>query len=204
MGGGIAMCFANKGIAVKLLEINPDNLERGLEAIAANYQKTCERGIISDAQKQAATALINGTTAYEELSDVDLVIEAAFENIDVKREIFSTLDRVCKPEAILASNTSYLDINAVAESASRPHQVLGMHFFSPANIMKLLEVVRAEKTDDHSLASAMAVGNLCFMGKIFRQKKSKLNKSLSIIPISTLITLDDFSTSLIGIRSPQA
>ena len=164
MGGGIAMCFANRGIAVRLLEINPDNLARGLDAIGSNYQKTLERGLISESQMQTALGLIQGTTGYEDLSHVDLVVEAAFENIGVKREIFSTLDAVCKPDAILASNTSYLDINQIAQSTHRPNQVVGMHFFSPAHVMKLLEVVRAEETDDRTLASAMAVGKK--IGKI--------------------------------------
>lgn len=164
MGGGIAMCFASRGIPVRLLEVNPDNLQRGLGAIQANYQKTMERGLMSEGQVREALGRIEGTTDYELLADVDLVVEAAFENMEVKREIFSTLDRMCKSEAVLASNTSYLDINRIAESTNRPNQVLGMHFFSPANVMKLLEVVRAEQTDDQTLASAMALGKK--IGKI--------------------------------------
>ena len=158
MGAGIAMCFASKGFPVRLFEINPDNLARGLAAIETNYKETRSRGIIDDKQMNKALDLIEGTGSYQALADVDLVVEAAFENIDVKREIFSNLDSVCKPETIFASNTSYLDINTIAESTSRPERVLGMHFFSPANVMKLLEVVRAGKTSECTLASAMAVG----------------------------------------------
>lgn len=164
MGGAIAMCFASAGITATLLEVNPENLQKGLEGIKKNYQKTHDRGLINEAQLQAALAAISGTTDYVDLSEVDLVVEAAFENMDVKRDIFRELDKVCKPETILASNTSYLDINEIAASTLRPEQVIGMHFFSPANVMKLLEVVRTDQTNDRTLASVMAVGKR--IGKI--------------------------------------
>jgi len=164
MGGGIAMCFAKAGIAVKLLEMSQDNLTRGISAIKDRYTQALKRGLMSEQQLAQCMALIEGTCDYKDLANVDLVVEAAFETMAVKKEIFSTLDTVCKPETILASNTSYLDIDEIAQSTKRPEKVLGMHFFSPANIMKLLEVVRAEQTDDSSLKTAMDLGKR--IGKI--------------------------------------
>lgn len=164
MGGGIAICFANAGIPVTLLEMNSDNLNRGLAAIRSRFEQDVNKGRISAAQLQERMAKIQGSCDDADLGDADLVIEAAFENLEVKREIFSKLDKHCKPDAILATNTSYLNINKIAAATNRPQQVLGMHFFSPANIMKLLEVVRAEKTSDATLASALKLGKS--IGKI--------------------------------------
>ena len=158
MGGGIAMCFANVGVPVTLLEIGQEALERGLGIIRKNYAITVQKGKMSEAEMQQRLQLISGSTVYEDLADMDLVIEAVFENPDVKKEVFRKLDAVCKPGAILASNTSYQNIDDIAAVTSRPQDVLGMHFFSPANVMKLLEVVRGEKTANDVLATAMQVG----------------------------------------------
>ncbi|MEY8198443.1 MAG: 3-hydroxyacyl-CoA dehydrogenase NAD-binding domain-containing protein [Colwellia sp.] len=164
MGGGIAMCFANAGISVTLLEMSQDNLTKGINAIAKRYQQAQTRGIMNTQQVNQCMALITGTCDYQDLAQVDLVVEAAFETMAVKQQIFSQLDNVCKPEAILASNTSYLDIDEIAKATTRPEKVVGMHFFSPANIMKLLEVVAAKYTDAQTLATAMSLGKK--MGKI--------------------------------------
>jgi 3-hydroxyacyl-CoA dehydrogenase len=158
MGGGIAMCFANVGIPVTMLEINDEALARGMGIIEKNYKITVQKGKLPEDQMASRIALINGTTNYEELNDVDLVIEAVFENLELKKEIFAKLDGVCKQGAILASNTSYQDIDQIAAATSRPQDVVGMHFFSPANVMKLLENVRGEKTADDVIATAMKIG----------------------------------------------
>ncbi|MDP1931224.1 MAG: 3-hydroxyacyl-CoA dehydrogenase NAD-binding domain-containing protein [Gammaproteobacteria bacterium] len=158
MGGGIAMCFANVGIPVTMLEINDEALERGLGIIRKNYSITVQKGKMTEAEMEERLTFINGTTVYKDLGDVDLVIEAVFENPDIKAEVFGKLDAVCKPGAILASNTSYQNIDDIAAATKRPQDVLGMHFFSPANVMKLLEVVRGAKTADDVLATAMQIG----------------------------------------------
>lgn len=158
MGGGIAMCFANVGIPVVMVEINDEALERGLGIIRKNYTMTVQKGRMSEADMGKRMALISGTTNYADLGDVDLAIEAVFENPDIKKEVFGKLDAACKPGAILATNTSYQDVNLIAEATSRPQDVVGMHFFSPANVMKLLEVVRGDKTADDVLATVMQVG----------------------------------------------
>lgn len=155
MGGGIAMNFANVGIPVKLLEINDEALQRGLGIIDKNYSITVNKGKLSEEQKQLCLALIQGTTNYDDLADVDLVIEAVFENLDIKKEVFSKLDGVCKPGAILATNTSYQDVDQIAAATQRPQDVIGLHFFSPANVMKLLEIVRGEKTADDVIATTI-------------------------------------------------
>ncbi len=158
MGGGIAMCFANVGIPVTMLEINAEALERGLGIIRKNYSITVQKGKMSEAEMAERLQLINGTAAYADLADVDLVIEAVFENPDIKKEVFAKLDAVCKPGAIMATNTSYQNVDDIAAATNRPQDVLGMHFFSPANVMKLLEVVRGAKTADDVLATAMQIG----------------------------------------------
>lgn len=158
MGGGIAMSFANAGIPVTLLDTSHDGLDRGLALIGKNYGLSVSKGKLSEQQATEREALINGTVDYEKLADVDLVIEAVFESMDVKRQVFSRLDEVCKQGAILATNTSYLDVNEIAASTSRPQDVVGLHFFSPANVMRLLEVVKAESTVDEVIATAMALG----------------------------------------------
>lgn len=164
MGGGIAMCFANAGISVTLLEMSQNNLAKGINAIAKRYQQAETRGIITKKKVNQCMGLISGTCDYQDLAQVDLVVEAAFETMPVKQQIFSQLDKVCKPEAILASNTSYLDIDEIAKATTRPEKVVGMHFFSPANIMKLLEVVATKYTDAQTLTTAMTLGKK--MGKI--------------------------------------
>ncbi len=164
MGGGIAMCFANAGFNVILLEMSQTNLAKGINAIAERYQQAQLRGILTIKKVNQCMALINGTCEYQDLAEVDLVVEAAFETMAVKQQIFSKLDSVCKSSTILASNTSYLDINQIAQATTRPEKVLGMHFFSPANIMKLLEVVNADKTDLQTLVTATSVGKA--IGKI--------------------------------------
>ncbi len=158
MGGGIAMCFANVGIPVLMLEIDDEALQRGMGIIEKNYKITLQKGKMTEDQMGQRIALITGTTDYADLGDVDMVIEAVFENLELKKEIFAKLDGVCKPGVILATNTSYQDVDAIAAATSRPQDVLGMHFFSPANVMKLLEVVRGEKTADDVLATTMAIG----------------------------------------------
>ncbi len=164
MGGGIAMCFANVGIPVVMVEINDEALSRGLGIISKNYTITVQKGKLAADKMQERLDLITGTTNYSALADVDLVIEAVFENLELKQEIFAKLDKGCKPGAILATNTSYQDVDAIAAATNRPQDVVGMHFFSPANVMKLLEVVRGEKTADDVLATVMQVGKK--IGKI--------------------------------------
>jgi len=155
MGGGIAMNFANVGIPVKLLEINDEALARGMAMINKNYSFTVSKGKLTEEQKQHCLSLIEGTTDYAELTDVDLVIEAVFEDLNIKKQVFKQLDSVCKQGAILATNTSYQDVNLIAEATRRPGDVIGLHFFSPANVMKLLEVVRGDKTTNEVIATTM-------------------------------------------------
>lgn len=157
MGGGIAMCFANAGIPVVLVDMSDEGLERGLGLIRKNYATSVKRGKLAQSRADAALDLISGSTDYASLAGADLVIEAVFENLELKQEVFRQLDGICKPAAILASNTSYQDVNAIAAVTSRPQQVLGMHFFSPANVMKLLEVVRADDSSDPVIATAMSI-----------------------------------------------
>ena len=157
MGGGIAMSFANAGFSVVLVEINDEALERGLSIVEKNYAGSVKRGKLNESKAAACRALITGATDYAVLADVDLVIEAVFEDPDLKKDIFARLDSVCKPGAILATNTSYQNVDAIAAATSRPEDVVGMHFFSPAHIMKLLEVVRGDKTADDTLATVMAL-----------------------------------------------
>jgi len=158
MGGGIAMCFAQVGIHVTLVDMSEDAVKAGLDKIAKNYAISVSRGRFSEAQVASIMANITPSSSYQDLAEVDLVIEAVFENLAVKQEVFKTLDGICKPGAILASNTSYQSIDEIAAATSRPSSVLGMHFFSPANVMKLLEVVRGAESSDSIIATAMAVG----------------------------------------------
>jgi len=146
MGGAIAICFADAGFKVVLLEQSEQALSAGLERIKVQYQGSCDKGRITQQQCDVRISLINGSCDYSDVADVDLVIEAAFESMEVKQSIFAKLDEVCKKSSILATNTSYLDINLIAQATARPESVVGMHFFSPANIMKLLEIVNADQT----------------------------------------------------------
>ncbi len=157
MGGGIAMSFANAGIAVTMIEVTDEALQRGLSIIEKNYAGSVKRGKLSEAEAKHCRSLISGSTDYADLSSVDLVVEAVFEDPDLKKKIFMQLDAVCKPGAILATNTSYQDVDAIAAATQRPQDIVGMHFFSPAHIMKLLEVVRGEKTSDEVLATVMTL-----------------------------------------------
>jgi 3-hydroxyacyl-CoA dehydrogenase len=155
MGGGIAMCFANAGIPVIVLEMSQEALDRGLGLCQKNYEMSVKKGRFTAEQAAAYMGRISGSTDYADLAGVDLVIEAVFENPDIKKTVFEQLDKTCKAGAILATNTSYQDVNEIAAVTSRPQDVLGMHFFSPANVMKLLEVVRADETADDVLATVM-------------------------------------------------
>lgn len=164
MGGGIAMCFANAGIAVLIHDNDPEGLQRGLKVIAANYARTVAKGRLSQQEMDKRIALIQPADSMDDLGDADVVIEAVYENLDLKKEIFSKLDTIMKPGALLATNTSGLDVDAIAASTSRPEFVCGMHFFSPANVMKLLEVVKGEKSSPAALGTAMALGKR--LGKV--------------------------------------
>ena len=157
MGGGIAMSFANAGIPVTMIEISDEALQRGLAIVDRNYAGSVKRGKLSEEKAAGCRSLISGSTDYAALADADMVVEAVFEDPELKKKIFVQLDAVCKPGAILATNTSYQDVDAIAAVTGRPEDVLGLHFFSPAHIMKLLEVVRGEKTSDDVLATAMAL-----------------------------------------------
>ncbi len=158
MGGGISMNFLQKGIAVTIVEMAQENLDRGVGVIRKNYEASAAKGRYSSEQVEGMMGLLTPTLSLDDLADCDLVIEAVYESMDVKKDVFGKLDAICKPGAILASNTSYLNVNEIASATNRPQDVLGMHFFSPANVMKLLEVVRGEKTADDVLATAMAIG----------------------------------------------
>ena len=156
MGGGIAMNMANVGIPVTILETNKAALDRGLGIIRKNYENTASKGRLRAEDVETRCGLISGSLEMESLADCDLIIEAVFENMAVKKDIFSRLDQIAKPETILASNTSALDLNEIANVTSRPESVIGLHFFSPANVMKLLEIVRGEKTADPVIKTCMA------------------------------------------------
>lgn len=155
MGGGIAMAFVNGGFPVTLLETSEEALQRGLGMIEKNYAVSVSRGSLTEDARRQRLAQFKGSTDYADLVDCDLIVEAVFEDMAVKKEVFGKLDAVARPGAILATNTSYLDIDEIAASTSRPRDVLGLHFFSPANVMKLLEIVRADKTAPDALASVV-------------------------------------------------
>jgi 3-hydroxyacyl-CoA dehydrogenase len=156
MGGGISMSFVNAGIPVSVIETAEDALKRGLSVIEKNYKTSVSRGALREEDVAKRMGLLNGTTDIAATKDADLVIEAVFEEMPIKKDIFGKLDRLTRSDAVLASNTSYLDINEIAASTGRPADVLGMHFFSPANVMKLLEIVRGDKTSPEVLATAIA------------------------------------------------
>ena len=157
MGGGISMNFLSAGIPVTIVEMAQDALDRGTGVMRGNYEASAAKGRISPGQAQAAMGLLTPTLKLDDLADCDLIIEAVFENMDVKKDIFAKLDKIAKPGAILASNTSYLNIDEIAAATSRPEDVVGLHFFSPANVMKLLEIVRGAKTAPDVLVTAMAL-----------------------------------------------
>jgi len=157
MGGGIAMNFATAGYDVRIVETTQEALDRGLAVVRRNYQNSADKGRFPQDEVEARMARFDGRLAVADLADCDLVIEAVFENMDLKRTIFTELDRVMKPGAILATNTSALDIDEIAAMTRRPQDVIGLHFFSPANVMKLLEIVRAAHTADDVVATCMAL-----------------------------------------------
>ena len=157
MGGGIAMCFANAGIGVVLIDVKPEALARGFDAIAKNYKASVSRGGLTSDEAERRLKRIEGASDLPAIADADIVIEAVFEDMAVKKTVFAEIDRYAKAGALLATNTSYLNPNVIAESVRRPEAVVGMHFFSPANVMRLVEVVRGEKTSYEALATAMAL-----------------------------------------------
>ena len=155
MGGGIAMNFANAGIPAIILDVSEAVLQRGIAVVRENYENTVKRGRLSKSDMVDRMELISGTTDYNAIAESDLVIEAVFEDIDLKKKVFKKIDGICKPEAIIATNTSTLNIDQIAAVTKRPEKIIGLHFFSPANVMKLLEIVRAEKTSPEVLATAI-------------------------------------------------
>ena len=157
MGGGITMNFLNVGIPVTLIEMNQEALDKGIATIKRNYDATVKKGRLSETARDERLSLLTSTTEIGDAASADLIIEAVYEEMDVKKQIFTRLDSVAKTTAILATNTSTLDINEIASVTSRPSQVIGLHFFSPANVMKLLEVVRADKTAPEVIATSMAI-----------------------------------------------
>ena len=158
MGGGIAMCFAQAGFRVTLVDQDQDGIDRGMNIIRKNYDISVQRGRLLADQVSSFLSNLKATTDWQMLKGADLVIEAVFENLEVKQQVFKQLDDICDPHTILASNTSYQSIDALAAVTSRPERVVGMHFFSPANVMRLLEVVRGDASDDATLQAAMSVG----------------------------------------------
>ena len=189
MGGGIAMNFANAGIPVTIIEQNQEQLDKGIGIIRKNYENTAAKGRISLEDVDKRMQFIDGNISIDSLSDKDLIIEAVFENMDLKKEIFSKLDLIAKDSAILATNTSALNINEIAETTKRPESIIGLHFFSPANVMRLLEIVRGEKTSKQIIATSMglaktigktaALVGVCpgFVGnRILAQRQREANK----------------------------
>jgi 3-hydroxyacyl-CoA dehydrogenase len=157
MGGGIGMCFANAGIPVTIVDAKQEALDRGLATLRKNYERSVSRGSLKTEEMERRLALIQPTLDYEALGDADLVIEAVFENMALKKEIFARLDNVAKPGAILGTNTSTLDIDEIAAVTQRPQDVIGLHFFSPANVMRLLEIVQCAKTAPDVVMTALDI-----------------------------------------------
>lgn len=155
MGGGIAMAFVNAGLPVALVEMNSEALLRGMSKISDNYQMSVSRGSISAAEREERVARISGSTDFASLTQCDLIVEAVFEDLATKKDVMAKLDAVAKPGSVLATNTSYLDVNAIAAATRRPEDVVGLHFFSPANVMKLLEIVQGAKTRPEVIATAL-------------------------------------------------
>jgi 3-hydroxyacyl-CoA dehydrogenase len=158
MGGGIAMNFANAGIPVTVVEVAKEALDRGLGIVRKNYEATASRGRLTQADVEKRMGLITGSVDFKAAADADIVIEAVFEEMPIKKEVFAKLDAVCKPDAVLATNTSTLDVDEIASATKRPESVIGTHFFSPANVMRLLENVRGKKSSKTTIATAMTVG----------------------------------------------
>ena len=164
MGGGIAMNFVNAGLPVTIVETSQAALDRGLAVVRANYERSAKNGRFTMAEVERRMGLITATTALEDVASADMVVEAVFERMDIKKELFGRLDAICKPGAVLATNTSYLNVDEIASATTRPDSVIGMHFFSPANVMKLLEVVRADHTSPEVINTAMQIAKK--IGKI--------------------------------------
>jgi 3-hydroxyacyl-CoA dehydrogenase len=158
MGGGIAMNFANAGIPVTVIEMAQEALDRGLGIVRKNYEATAARGRLTAADVEKRMGLITGTTDFKAAADADMVVEAVFEEMPIKKEVFAKLDAICKPDAVLATNTSTLDVDEIALATKRPESVIGTHFFSPANVMRLLENVRGQKSSKTTIATAMTIG----------------------------------------------
>jgi len=158
MGGGISMNFLSAGYAVTIVETQQAALDRGIATIRKNYENTAKKGRLTQADVETRMGLLTGTLALEDLADCDLIIEAVFENMDIKKDVFGRLDKIAKAGAILASNTSYLDVNEIASATTRPESVIGLHFFSPANVMRLLEIVRGAATSKEVIATSMQIG----------------------------------------------
>ena len=164
MGGGIAMSFANAGIPVRVLETAEDVLEKGMGIVRGLYAAGVKKGRLSDADRETRLGLIEGTTDFTDLGEADIVIEAVFEDLELKEKVFGTLDKVCKPGAILATNTSTLDVDRIAAATDRPEKVIGTHFFSPANVMRLMENVRGAQSSEQTIATVMALSKT--LGKV--------------------------------------
>jgi len=164
MGGGIAMNFLNAGIPVTIVEVKQDALERGLGVVRRNYENSAKRGRFTMDDVEKRMGMLKGSLSLDELADCDLIIEAVFERMDIKKDVFAKLDKIAKPGAILATNTSGLNIDEIASVTSRPEAVIGLHFFSPANVMKLLEIVRADKTSKSVIATSMKLAKT--IGKV--------------------------------------
>ncbi|HEX9325848.1 MAG TPA: 3-hydroxyacyl-CoA dehydrogenase NAD-binding domain-containing protein, partial [Reyranella sp.] len=158
MGGGIAMNFVNAGIPVTVVEMNQENLARGLGIVRKNYEATASRGRLTPADVERRMGLIQGTTDWNAVGDADMIIEAVFEEMPIKKEVFAKLDGIAKPDAVLATNTSTIDVDEIASATKRPESVIGTHFFSPANVMRLLENVRGKKSSKTTIATAMTIG----------------------------------------------
>jgi 3-hydroxyacyl-CoA dehydrogenase len=158
MGGGIAMNFLNAGLPVMLIDTTQAAVDRGVAVIRGNYERSASKGKLTPADLERRMGLLTSSTSLEQVADCDLVIEAVFEDMALKKDLFGRLDHICKPGAVLATNTSYLDVNEIAAATRRPGDVIGLHFFSPANVMKLLEVVRGKATAPDVIATAMSLG----------------------------------------------
>jgi 3-hydroxyacyl-CoA dehydrogenase len=164
MGAGIAMCFANAGIAVRLIDASPEALARAGATIASNYASLVQRGKATQAEADERTRAIARTSAFDDLAHVDVAVEAVFEDMAIKRDVFARLGEICAPGALLATNTSTLDIDAIAHAAPHAERAIGMHFFSPAHVMKLLEIVRGAQTSAETIAATVALGER--LGKV--------------------------------------
>src|SRR5262249_45904773 len=164
MGGGITMAYANAGIPVLLKEVSQEALDHGLAAIRKNYAASVSKGRLTPAQMEQRLALIEPTLTYDRFGEADIVVEAVFEGMALKKQVFAELDRVARPDALLASNTSTLNIDEIASATSRPRQVIGHHFFSPANVMRLLEIVRGAQSSPAVIATSLALAKT--LGKV--------------------------------------